>query len=66
MLVEAAKMNLSQIKAAQSSGTEIEITIADVGTLRGVPRISWKKSTVTLKQANGCKSVVSFEDIQGF
>ncbi len=59
-------MNLSQIKSAQSSGTEIEINIPDVGTLRGVPRISWAKQTVTLKQANGCKSVVEFNDIPGF
>ena len=59
-------MNVTKIQAAAKAKTEIEIAIPDVGTLRGVPRISWQKQTVTLIQANGCKSVVSFDDIPGF
>jgi hypothetical protein len=59
-------MNLSDIKAAVSAKTEIEIMIPDVGTIRGVPSISWKKRMVTLTQANGNKARVEFDDIPGF
>lgn len=57
-------MNLTEIKAAASAKQEIEIK-TEFGTFRGVPRISWVDRTVTLKQANGCKSVVEFDDIPG-
>lgn len=59
-------MNLSDIQSAVKA--EIEVTIETVGgdKFRGMPRISWKKREVTLKQANGCKSVLSFDDIVGF
>jgi hypothetical protein len=58
-------MNLSDIQAAVKSGSEIEVETS-VGKILGAPRISWKKRELTLKQANGCKSVVSFDDILGF
>lgn len=59
-------MNVSEIHAAAKAKTEIQIMVPDVGTIRGVPRISWQKRQVTLTQANGCKSVVNFDDIPGF
>lgn len=57
-------MNLTDIQKAVKAKQEIEIK-TEFGTYRGVPRISWVDRTVTLKQANGCKSVIEFDDIPG-